>query len=183
MGFIFGKKKKKEIGSLESSEESETRKEIEDIDSILLKFNILTRNLSTFREHKERYTEFLEQLEAQLHDMKVHNERLTETAQKLEDDLVALRKKAEDESLLKLTQREKEVLEFGKNLERHIDQTAAIVREFKTGRIESDEEYKDLYARLSRNIYGLKKLLEELFELERNVTKLTDEFLDKESKD
>ncbi len=180
MGFIFGKKKKKEIDSLESSEESETRKELEDIDSILLKFNILTRNLSTFKEHRDRYMVFLGQLEDQLHDMKEHNERLTATAQKLEDDLMALRKKADDESLLKLTKREKEVLEFGKNLKRHINQTAAVVSEFKSKDIDSDETYKDMYAKLSRNIYGLKKLLEELFELERNVTKLTSEFLDKE---
>jgi len=176
MGFIFGKKKK-EIDKLESREESETCIELEDVDAILMKFNILTRTLATFNEHKEKYIEFLNQLESKLHDMKVHNDKLTKTAQKLEDDLVALRSKAQDETLLKLTKREKEVLEFGRNLTRHIDQTAKIAQDFKTRDFRDDNEYKDQYARLSRNICGLKQLLEELFTLEKNVSKLTVEFL------
>ena len=177
MGLFFGRKKKKEIDDLEIKEESETCKELEDIDAILLKFNILTRNRGTFNDHKEKYMEFLNQLEDKLHDMKVHNDRLTKIAQKLEDDLVSLRKKAQDENLLKMTKREKEVLQFGKNLTRHIDQTAKIVKDFKTRDFKKDEEYAEEYASLSRNIYGLKKLLEELFDLERNVGKLTREFL------
>jgi len=128
MIWFFKKKDQRQVGNLslalEHQEEIETRKEIKEIKYIEQRVTC-TSLIDPVGSHKTHFRN----VETLLQDMKIHNSKLNKLAIKLEKTLLDARNSDESKREEYLSEDERKVLDFAKNINIHLNQAILSIRE------------------------------------------------------
>ena len=148
-----------------------------------------------FTKHEHNFRLYINNVQIELLRLKGSQVQVKQLASKIVDDLLKITKYSKNNVFISLDENGIRVITFAHDLDTHIDQTVSLLDQLikhdfngikNQGYFEPHDKQLSTQIRnemvaIKRSLVGIQTMLTQLFELEKEVEKLTTKYLDRDS--